>query len=221
MLKTFFCIASGPSLTRKDCELVQSTGHPIIAVNNTWQMFPDSLYAVYAGDASWWESHFDEVPQTYFRRCTASRRIAREKDIEFHRYWPASMQCNSGAGAILYAASQGAEKIILLGYDCSLQHGSHWHGQHEQLRNPTETSIKRWHKDFLFVQNKLNELDIINCTRRTDLKCFPLKNLEREIVALSLGAARHLQDLKPPAGSQSSLSMAQLSGLIAPPTGSR
>lgn len=184
---TVFCIASGPSLTPADCDLVIATGLPVIAVNNTWQKFRDypGLHALYAGDASWWIHHNDSIPRDQFQLCTASRWVAKELDIEFHRYWKPELQCNSGAGAIMYAASQGAKHIILLGYDCSLKNGTHWHGSHGDLRNPTEASIEHWHNDFQFVRERLSGLDIINATRRTEIKCYPLKNLEKVIAALS------------------------------------
>ncbi|PNK93080.1 hypothetical protein CEQ28_023300 [Hafnia alvei] len=37
--------------------------------------------------------------------------------------------------------------MLLLGYDCSLASGTHWHGNHVTLRNPDATSVSRWHED--------------------------------------------------------------------------
>lgn len=50
---------------------------------------------------------------------------------------------NSGQRAIQLAAHFGAERIILLGYDCSLENGTHWHGNHpDGLKNPDGDCVR-------------------------------------------------------------------------------
>lgn len=60
--RTVFCVGSGPSLTREDCAAIEKTGCSIIAVNNSWQMF-DDIYALYAGDLSWWKQYGSTIPE--------------------------------------------------------------------------------------------------------------------------------------------------------------
>jgi len=189
--KTFICAASGPSLLRSDCELVAASGLPVIAVNNTWQQF-SNLYALCAGDLAWWVQHYDAVPAKDFRRITASKSAkSRFPDLEYRRYCASRESFNSGAMAIEFAAEQGAETILLIGYDCSLKYGQHWHGTHSQtLRNPSQHSIDKWQSEFLRTREKWPHVDIINCSRYTELKCYQLKNLEKALESSLLARAQ-------------------------------
>ncbi|MGQ6076331.1 hypothetical protein ACUNGR_13575 [Serratia sp. IR-2025] len=51
---TVVCVASGPSLTAADCALVEASGLPAIAVNNSWRLIP-ACAVIYAADCCWWE----------------------------------------------------------------------------------------------------------------------------------------------------------------------
>ncbi|EAW1633424.1 hypothetical protein NGUA23_04667 [Salmonella enterica] len=188
--KTIFCVASGPSLTAEDCETVQKTGCSIIAVNNSWQLFSD-IYALYAGDLTWWKRYRKEIPVGQFRKFTANLAAAKSYALEYRRYCDLKEGFNSGAMAISLAAELGAEVVILLGYDCSLAHGVHWHGPHEdKLRNPSETSVRTWHQQFKKTQERHPNLHILNASRSSEIQCFPRINLEAAIAQLSSAAAQ-------------------------------
>lgn len=85
-----------------------------------------------------------------FRKVTANLAAAKSFSLEYRRYCGPAEGVNSGAQAISLAAESGAEVVVLVGYDCSLQNGLHWHGAHPQaLRNPTQVSISKWQQQFL------------------------------------------------------------------------
>ncbi|WP_146745475.1 hypothetical protein [Pseudocitrobacter sp. RIT415] len=175
-----FCVASGPSLKKVDCEEIEGLGYPVIAVNNAYSMFRQP-YALFAGDEDWWRRYGGAVPAG-IRRCTASRSASVLYGVEYQRIGTPEVEFNSGSMAIQFAASLGAKHIYLLGYDCSIREGIHFHGRHTRhLRNPTETSVQKWHREFDGVRNELSHIDIINCSRRTELTCFPIKSLEAVI----------------------------------------
>lgn len=86
---------------------------------------------------------------------------------------------NSGQRAIQLAVHLGAKRILLLGYDCSLAFGTHWHGEHtDGLKNPDPASLERWHQEFGRLVAALPDTDIINCSRHSALTCFPRGNIE-------------------------------------------
>ncbi len=176
MLKTFICIASGPSLIRADCLLAACSGHPIIAVNSTWRLVPECHY-IYAGDLSWWKHNFHciSVPAEHW---TCSMTAADRYGVNlFHPVRRGAF--NSGMRAIQFAVYQGAQRIILLGYDCSLENGTHWHGDHPaKMHNPLPGEVARWQKDFSTLAAELSGVEIINCSRRTALTCFPQQSPE-------------------------------------------
>jgi hypothetical protein len=122
-----------------------------------------------------------DVPHD-IRRCTASKVASRTHDVEYQRFGAADVAFNSGSMAIQFAASLGAKTIYLLGYDCSVTHGEHFHGRHQHgLRNPTNYSVAKWQQEFDGVRKQLPHVEIFNCSRRTELACFPLKSLEAVI----------------------------------------
>lgn len=52
---------------------------------------------------------------------------------------------NSGFQAINCAIQMGATELALVGFDCTLMHGVHWHGRHVAgLNNPTQAGVDAW-----------------------------------------------------------------------------
>ena len=180
-----FCIASGPSLTASDCELVRKTGVDTVAVNNSWEKAPFCNY-IYAGDRKWWAEHGNDITIAA-ELWTCSKKAAQSFGVRYHQ---AGGAYNSGMRAIQWGIDKGFKCIVLLGYDCSIKNGLHWHGAHTErlLRNPTEEKVKKWHDQFYRVakQAEKHGVDIWNCSRETDLKCFPRLHLEQAVACASL-----------------------------------
>lgn len=181
MMATFICIASGPSLTADDCTLARDSGHPIIAVNTSFKAIPDCQY-IYAADFSWWEKHYREI-QTSAELWTSSVSAAIHHRLNFFSH-PDNESFNSGQRAIQLAVQQGARRIILLGYDCDIEAGTHWHGDHPSaLKNPDNVSVSRWHVEFSRLVPLLDKVEILNCSRRSALTCFPISTFETALYA--------------------------------------
>ena len=160
-------IASGPSLTVEDCEAVRQAGTPTIAVNSSWRIAPWAS-VLYAGDNCWWENYGHEAVITA-ERWTASRQAAIRYGLNFHKSVGLS---NSGARAIRFALERGANQVLLLGFDCSVAEGTHWHGEHPKTGNPDASRCRQWMRDFLKIAAEYPNR-VINCSRRTALTCFP------------------------------------------------
>jgi hypothetical protein len=122
-------------------------------------------------DKEWWRQYKPEVLSTFPGELYGR---FKEKDVEVA---PTYHGNNSGAGAILLAAYFGAERIILLGYDCSVEHGSHWHGNHPEGLGNCE-SVGHWQRYFAEVNRLLPHVEIINSSRRTALDIWPRVPLE-------------------------------------------
>ena len=185
-MKVMCCIASGPSLTREDCEKVREAGIETIAVNNAWKFAPFSKY-LFGGDYNWWKVYKDEI-ECKAERWTCSMNAKRKFNIN---YFKKRGPYNSGMRAIELAMAKGANSIILLGYDGSLKNGVHFDGKHSggylakngnyvELRNPNEKSVANWQKEFARVaeQAEKNNVQIINCTKETALTQFKTGKLE-------------------------------------------
>lgn len=177
-MKTFICIASGPSLTGEDCNIASESGATVIAVNNSWILCP-TLNHIYAGDHTWWQHNHKIVVTTAQKWCGLP---STAKMYGLHVFEsPLNGAYNSGQRAILLAKHLGAQKIILIGYDCAITNKTHWHGDHMNTRNPDQQDTKRWHEEFHRVRQVVPESMIVNCSRYTELTAFRTGRLEDEL----------------------------------------
>lgn len=181
-MSTWVCIASGPSLTREDCEAVADL--PTIVVNNSWKMVNNPRAILYAGDRAWWDVHHKEVQAAGLKAYTRSATVARTYGPELYIGLPGRF--NSGQKAIELAAHLGATRILLIGYDCSIKNGLHWHQNHSgpKMLNPGHKSVISWQGEFLMLQQKIKLPPVINCSRHTELACFPRATLEDALAGI-------------------------------------
>lgn len=175
--------ASGPSLMPDDCKKVIASGISVIAVNSSWKAIPGCSY-IFSADLPWWDVNIDQVPDVP-ERWSSSAKACRKHDVN-HFVPPYHGAFNSGQRAILFAEKLNATHIILLGFDCSIRYGVHWHGRHENLTNPDQTQVERWKAQFSRVADYLEgKVDIINCSRQTALTCFKRMPLE-DVLTVSI-----------------------------------
>lgn len=169
------CIGSGPSLTVADCERVKASGLFTIVTNTTVMRCPwaDILYAM---DSKWWRRHLGEVLDSGFagRMVSPTFVCARPADMIEVVPFNHGRGKNSGYGAIRLAQHLGYNRVILLGYDGGPHDGKlHWHGDHpEPLTNGNRAAL--WPSDF----DDIVDMDVINCSRHTDIKAFKRDDLE-------------------------------------------
>jgi hypothetical protein len=176
---TVVCIASGPSLTAEDCELVRASGHATVVTNTTYRMAPWATVLM-AHDYKWWEVHHQEVAATF-----AGHKVTNAPRGE--RYGAQSLALmkfrafgNSGAAAVSLAVMAGSKDVVMLGYDCQHTGGrTHWHGNHPApLGNAG--SVARWPPKFqqLAEYARRSGCRVVNASRETALECFPRVRLE-------------------------------------------
>jgi len=141
-------------------------------------------------DRAWWKAYIDEVREVFkgryvtsFAHCHGAQRIGVEDTP------------NSGAGAIMTAVHYGARRIILLGYDCQHTGGkAHWHEDHlAGLGNAA--SVDKWPAQFQRLADKLEDVEVINCTRETALSCFRRMGLEDALSAPAHRPPLHIQGM--------------------------
>lgn len=180
-------IASGPSLTQEDCDLIEQSCFITIAVNSSWKMarFADVLYA---GDLAWWKAYGHEV-DIPAERWSCTRQATHHFRTKYHHTYGGEF--NSGQRAIQFAVERGAARVILLGFDGSVRHGLHWHGPHDKTGNPDEVKVKKWRRQFALVaaQAKRAGCEVVNCSRYTELTCFPMESLENTLESVNRDVA--------------------------------
>lgn len=177
---TVVCIASGPSLTAEDCDLVRDAGLPTIVTNTTFRMCPwaDVLFAF---DRKWWAHYLPEVKETF-----RGARIGWAPGLQTYgipslhdeKAWFRHFH-NSGASAVSLAMAAGATRVILLGYDCQKTGGrTHWHPDHPAPMGNAR-SIGNWPQQFknLARHATAERVLIENASRATALTFWPRVDL--------------------------------------------
>lgn len=184
--RTVVCIGSGPSLTPEDCEKVKASGHRIIAINNSWALAPFAD-AIYAGDYEWWRHNQKDITSSA-EQWTCSHYAHSKLGVNLHRI--RGVEWHSGLRAVQFAEEAGATRVILLGYDCSVDKGVHWHGVHSKTTNPNAGKCSNWRAQFRLLAAR-TKIEIINCSRQTALNCFPTAHLEDALCLKHFPAETH------------------------------
>ena len=191
----FACIATGPSLTRADCDRARSICDRVIAVNDAYTICPDADY-LYACDPAWWRVH--HAATETFRGQRWTQRQERRPDAEeiavtteYGLQWVVGRDghglgremmhygSTSGYQAINLAYLWGAKRIILLGYDYQVGYKKHFFGDH-----PKGLQVaSRWPEfaknlDALAAGLESAGVEVINCSRATALRCFPRSTMD-------------------------------------------
>jgi hypothetical protein len=158
-----FVIASGPSLTEEDIEIVRNMDVKVIVTNDTWRIVPwaDVLFF---HDRKWWNHYKDEIDfkgEIVTWIDVKDPRVTRERIKAYG---------NSGAGAISLAVHYGCKWIGLLGVDCQYDDDKrHWHGDHPKPLGNAR-SVKKWHSQFANIP--VGDVEVVNYSRNTALTCF-------------------------------------------------
>lgn len=178
--QTVVCIASGPSLTKEDCELVRDAGLRTVVVNTSFRLalWADALYAM---DAAWWSFYGPEAFQSFTGEFWSHVRVERCYPTKGLLY-PQGFG-NSGSYAISLAIVAGASRVLLLGYDCKVNgEKRHWHADHPKKMG-NANSIGRWpyHFELIAKYAQSRNVKVVNCSRDTALSCFQKNSLEEEL----------------------------------------
>jgi hypothetical protein len=190
--QTVFCLASGPSMTLHDANMINSAGR-VITVNSTWALAPWADVH-YSSDHDWWDHSLPEMRKNCegeFWTGYPLQDWCRPLDVNVCPYVKQARGIitspgqiawggNSGYCAIGLAVQFGASRIVLLGYDQQDKSGKgHWHGQHpERIRK--DFNWPMWRERFSEAAIDLQRLgvEVVNCTRDSALDCFVKKPLE-------------------------------------------
>ena len=177
-----FCVASGPSLTAADVELVRGWRQAaddrfVIVANASFRIAPwaDAMFAM---DDKFWLHYGTEIRETFAGKkyCQFTRHAeGLAERVGIKGFMPHG---NTGAALLAFCAVHRYENIYMLGYDCGRQKGrSHWHEDHPK-RMGNCGSILRWPKQFENVRSYHRSANFINVSRKTSLMTFPRMSLE-------------------------------------------
>lgn len=172
-------ICPGPSLTKEQCNLVQSVlpDDQILAVNNAIELIPQAGHLV-ANDAEWYHEYngWQYGAKKYSNQAWANR-DDRVIGLERLRANKTRYAGNSGVFAMEVARLLGARQIVLVGAD---MHGTHFFGAHKNLRN-TDAKRRSVHLQqyVLFYLIHSQKIRIVNATKGSAIRHIPYMPLDR------------------------------------------
>lgn len=175
-------IASGPSLTRADCDALRGIGKTI-AVNNAI-LYAPWVDFLYAGDVNWWLVYGPEI--TWFKGKRLTYQDYATICINKFR----QIGDNSGHQALQYAAKKGAKRIALIGFDHQRTGGkAHFHKDHKRRTEldgkavmlANAAHMPNWVTTMdITAGDLLNmQIEVVNLSRETALECFPRMSVEK------------------------------------------
>lgn len=191
-MNTVIALASGPSLTAEQIALLNATRLPVMAVNRSWIHVPSAAWC-YAGD--WIDAHKRVMTDGYqgqiwtqspgcnqppiWRQgawmCAGRQRVGlcREPYVIHHGG-------NSGHQALNLLYHFGFERIILVGYDFlpGPNGEQHSHPDHPpDWGNFQHPEARRGPMSRIAVDLADEGVEVINCSERTSLDCWPRASL--------------------------------------------
>jgi hypothetical protein len=149
---------------------------------------------LYAADSKWWRHYHERALKFAGRKVTIRKTLpwpevyCLEQSAEHPTFDPRPTHLvsggNSGYQAVHLAVHLGATRIVLLGFDMKdgRNRRRHWFGNHTgrlDSRGNYTGWIRAFDK-FAGVLNRMN-IEVVNCTPDTALRCFPRRPLSEVI----------------------------------------
>jgi hypothetical protein len=194
--QTCVIVASGPSAKDQPLHLLEETGLKTLAINTSFRLVPNAD-VLFACDHAWWKKHLNELDDFKGLKVTTDpRNIMGEWGIHrvpclrtsdkmvLNQYNLVGWGGNSGFQSINLVLQFGVSRIILVGYDMSIDRGTHWHGDHPQgLSNPRSRNVDRWRRalDNAVVDIERLGVEVINTSMDSALCSYPKMQFEEAL----------------------------------------
>lgn len=168
--QTCVIVGTGPSAKDVPLELAKHKAR-FIVIKRSWMLAPwaDVLYAI---DRGWWIAN-NGAPEFKGLKIAASPSCARV-------YGLAHMRMKRGgdfAGfqAMHIAIGFGATKLILVGFDMTIENGAHWHDDYRGVGRPDRGRTEGWREALDGWAERFNALgvEVMNASIPSTLRSYP------------------------------------------------
>jgi hypothetical protein len=203
-MATICCIGTGPSVTVEQVDAARKKGFILYVCNNAYRLARDAAL-LYGCNYAWWKHYWPSVRHLPCEKWTTNRSAANELGIN----WIAETNKpglstdpniihhghGSGFSLVSMAYRNGADRIVLLGYD--LKYAPDYDGKQQQIGSMPRhffgeypATMQHWPsvsvKDGVHVE--LRELyravarqglvEIINCSPGSAIDCFQCVDIQ-------------------------------------------
>ncbi len=144
---------------------------------------------LFACDCVWWLARSPRVSPTPEEfpgeRYVCSLNLP-VYDATYVQPHPIAQGSNSALQAARFEAKRGAKRILLFGVDLRDDELTHHHGLHQgTLNNPSKARFYRARMAWETYAAEPSRPEIINCSERSALECFPKMTMEEALGCLS------------------------------------
>lgn len=202
-MKTVACIGTGPSLTAEQVETARAKGFTLYACNNAIQLAPDARL-LYSVNRAWWDYYWNQVKNLPCEKWTTNIGAS----VKYNINWIAEVNKHglsedpnlihhghgSGYSLVSMAHRNGADRIILLGYD--MKYAPDYDGKAHHIGSSPRHffgeyphSMQHWpsvrvqngvHVELLELYASIHAqglVEVINCTPNSAIECFPRSDI--------------------------------------------
>lgn len=186
--ETAVILASGPSAAETDLAPLASA--KVITVNTSCTLWP-AADVLYAADRAWWSAH--PVAER-FAGLKVTEDLAAARQFGAHDVFVAMGRHeilteprgvighggNGGFQALNLAVQFGARRVVLVGFDMSMDRGNHWHPDHPAPCNQLKPqTVANWRVRLDAVAPQLASLGVtvLNASPASALTAYPKVDL--------------------------------------------
>ena len=187
--ETALIVGTGPSASSEDLRFTQGRVRTFV-IKSTWRLAPwaDALYGL---DRGWWVAN-QGARKFHGLKFSPSPTVTNVyRDVRRVRLRPVAnlltaetgvIGCglrtgggHSGFQAINLAIQFGVRRLLLVGFDMTLENGAHWLIDDRGVGKPDDGRVRSWREsmDACAPQFKTLGVEVMNCTPRSALKAYP------------------------------------------------
>lgn len=198
-------VAAGPSVTQEQVNLLRDRIHTVV-INSSYELclWADALYSC---DEKWWfykdgakdftglkvsqggeaSKVYPEIKNLTIAMCENIPK-SHSKRLMMNKYGEIGGGGHSGFQVMNWMAQIGVAGMLLIGYDMRVDGNgkNHWHGRHPEsgkhiLNNPGDNNFRNWipWMEAASVRLKSLGIEIVNCSEKSALTCFPKMSVEQ------------------------------------------
>lgn len=194
--QTALIVATGPSAAQQPLGWVEGKCR-VIAVKSSWRLVPfaDVLYGI---DKGWWIAN-SGAREFKGLRVSPSPTVCNVYRTQRVRLKPWArilvgekgvLGCglrsgggHSGFQAVNLAVQFGVKRILLIGFDMTLDNGAHWHKDYRGVSRPDAKRVESWRieMDECSPQFETIGVDVVNCSSFSRLRNFRRMSLSEAL----------------------------------------
>ena len=202
--ETAIVCGTGPSITPEIIKAVDDSGHRVFGANRAWEIF--NCDVVHGCNYQFWDHYWPQIQEQAFDKWTTRPELEGkypgleyieerwEDGLSKDQHW-ISAHHGTGPQLVNIAYLYGCTRLLLVGWDMRYNgktgvrsfESRHYLGEypdcmvHWPIYTGDDGELLALIKEMGTIKPADYGIEIINCTKNSALKCFPMGDLDAEI----------------------------------------